>query len=186
MAEDINLKQEEQEAEVPTVMSEDEQAFYENDENRETIFDIIDDLTAQRDDYKDKYLRQVAELDNYKKRNTKDIKLMLHNTKCNVLTNVLNIVDDFENAIKMNKTNEDIESIKTGFDMIYNKFINTLNSLDVKKIETDGADFTTDYHEAVVMFDGTEEQHNKVIDCVQTGYMLGDTVLRHAKVVVGK
>lgn len=151
-----------------------------------SVMDLVDELSKERDEYKDKYLRLYAEFDNYKKRHLKDYQYAVTNSKISVLGNILTIVDDFENAIKMNETNEDVVSMKDGFNMIFNKFISTLESLKVTKIDTKDADFNTDYHEAVVMFDGTEEQHNKVIDCVQTGYMYDGQVLRHSKVVVGK
>lgn len=151
-----------------------------------SIMDLIDELTKDRDEYKDKYLRLYAEFENYKKRHQKDYVIGTTNAKASVLSSILTIVDDFENAIKMNQTNEDVESMKNGFEMMFNKFISTLQTLKVTKIETTDADFNTDFHEAVVMFDGTEDQHNKIIDCVQTGYMFDGQVLRHSKVVVGK
>ena len=95
------------------------------------------------------------------------------------------IIDDFERAIKTNENSEDIESLKNGYTILYDKFISVLNSIGIKKIDTTDAEFNTDYHEAVVSVPGNEENKNKVIECIETGYTYNDTVIRHAKVAVG-
>ena len=95
------------------------------------------------------------------------------------------ILDDFERALS-NET-KDATAIKEGMQMIFNKFIKTLESMGVKKIETDKADINTDYHEAVAMVPGMgDDKKGKVIDCVQSGYTMNDKVIRHAKVAVGQ
>ena len=95
------------------------------------------------------------------------------------------MLDDFERALEDGST--DVEAVKAGMQMIFNKFIKTLEGMGVKKIDTQKADFNTDYHEAVAMVPGMgDENKGKVIDCVQTGYTMNDEVIRHAKVAVGQ
>lgn len=101
------------------------------------------------------------------------------------MTAILPVLDDFERALEDGST--DVEAVKAGMQMIFNKFIKTLESMGVKKIDTQKADFNTDYHEAVAMVPGMgDENKGKVIDCVQTGYTMNDEVIRHAKVAVGQ
>ncbi len=110
---------------------------------------------------------------------------MILNGGRKAVTDILPILDDFERALS-NET-KDATAIKEGMQMIFNKFIKTLESMGVKKIETDKADFNTDYHEAVAMVPGMgDDKKGKVIDCVQSGYTMNDKVIRHAKVAVGQ
>ncbi len=147
-----------------------------------------DELTKAKEEIaqlKDKYLRAIAEFDNYKKRTLKEKAELLLNGSEKTVTSILPILDDFERALADN--NEDPKAMKEGITLIYNKFIKTLESLGVKKIDTDGKDFDVDYHEAVAMVPGMgDDNKGKVIDCVQTGYQLNDKVIRHAKVAVGQ
>lgn len=179
---------EEQIMEVPPIDEEallDAGVSLEEMEEQYTFNDLVDELIEERDSYKNKYLLALADFDNYKKRIQNTMPTFEKSGMTKVLLSMFQIVDDLERAIKMNENNEDVESLKNGFELIYKKFISSFESLDVKMIETIDKDFDTDYHEAVTMFAGTEEQKNKVVDCVQTGYTLNDKVIRHAKVVVG-
>ncbi|WP_277070344.1 nucleotide exchange factor GrpE [Prevotella corporis] len=134
---------------------------------------------------KDKYIRLYAEFENYKKRTLKEKAELILNGSEKTITAVLPILDDFERAIA-DKT-EDAGAIKEGFELIFKKFIKTLEGLGVSKIETQDADFNVDYHEAIAMVPGMgDEKKGKIIDCVQTGYTLNDKVIRHAKVAVGQ
>lgn len=134
---------------------------------------------------KDKYLRTLAEFDNYKKRTLKEKAELILNGSEKTVVAVLPVLDDFERALK--DESNDPKAIKEGVKMIFNKFVKTLEGLGVKKIDTDGKDFDTDYHEAVAMVPGQgDDKKGKVIDCVQTGYTLNDKVIRHAKVAVGQ
>ncbi len=136
-------------------------------------------------DLKDKYLRTLAEFDNYKKRTLKEKAELILNGSEKTVKAVLPVLDDFERALK--DKSDDPKAIKDGVQMIFNKFVKALESLGVKKIDTDGKDFDTDFHEAVAMVPGMgDEKKGKVIDCVQTGYTLNDKVIRHAKVAVGQ
>lgn len=98
---------------------------------------------------------------------------------------ILPVLDDFERAL--NDKTDDPKAIKEGMELIYKKFVSTLESLGVKKIEAKDKDFDVDYHEAVAMVPGLgDDKKGKVIDCIQEGYMLNDKVIRHAKVAVGQ
>lgn len=143
------------------------------------------DDSAEAEEWKDKYIRLYAEFENYKKRTLKEKAELILNGSEKTVKAVLPILDDFERAL-LDKT-EDAIAIKEGFELIYKKFLKTLESLGVKKIETDGKDFNVDYHEAIAMVSGMgDDKKGKVIDSVQTGYMLNDKVIRHAKVAVGQ
>lgn len=150
-----------------------------------TIEEQLEAAKKEVEQYKDKYLRAVAEFDNYRKRTLKEKAELLLNGSEKAVCAFLPILDDFERAIA-DKT-EDVNAIKEGMQIIFNKFNKTLGSLGVKKIETEGKDFDVDFHEAVAMVPGMgDDKKGKVIDCVQTGYQLNDKVIRHAKVAVGQ
>lgn len=148
----------------------------------------LDPLTAAQNEaeqWKDKYIRLVAEFENYKKRTLKEKSELILNGSEKTVAAILPILDDFERATA-DKT-EDPQAIKEGFELIYKKFLKALETLGVHKIETDNADFNVDYHEAIAMVPGMgDDKKGKVIDCVQTGYTLNDKVIRHAKVAVGQ
>lgn len=150
-----------------------------------TIEEQLEAAKKEVEQYKDKYLRAVAEFDNYRKRTLKEKAELLLNGSEKTVCAFLPILDDFERAIA-DKT-EDVNAIKEGMQIIFNKFNKTLESLGVKKIETEGKDFDVNFHEAVAMVPGMgDDKKGKVIDCVQTGYQLNDKVIRHAKVAVGQ
>ena len=148
----------------------------------------LDPLTAAQNEaeqWKDKYIRLVAEFENYKKRTLKEKSELILNGSEKTVATILPILDDFERATA-DKT-EDPQAIKEGYELIYKKFLKALETLGVNKIETDNADFNVDYHEAIAMVPGMgDDKKGKVIDCVQTGYTLNDKVIRHAKVAVGQ
>ena len=148
----------------------------------------LDPLAAAQNEaeqWKDKYIRLVAEFDNYKKRTLKEKSELILNGSEKTVAAILPILDDFERATA-DKT-EDPQAIKEGYELIYKKFLKALETLGVNKIETDNADFDVDYHEAIAMVPGMgDDKKGKVIDCVQTGYTLNDKVIRHAKVAVGQ
>lgn len=142
-------------------------------------------LQQQVDDLKDRYLREVAEFDNYKKRTLKEKADLILNGGEKTITAILPVLDDFERAIA--DTNSDAKAIREGMELIYKKFTKTLEGLGVKKIDTKDKDFDTDVMEAIAMVLGqSDDKKGKVIDCVQTGYTLNDKVIRHAKVAVGQ
>jgi molecular chaperone GrpE len=134
---------------------------------------------------KDQLLRTIAEFENFRKRTMKEKTELILNGGKKVVREFLTVADDLERAA-MDKS-EDPAAIKEGVKMINNKLAKTLASLGVKKIETENADFDTDFHEAIAMVPGMgDDKKGKVIDCVQSGYTMNDEVIRHAKVAVGQ
>lgn len=136
---------------------------------------------------KDKYLRSVAEFDNYRKRTLKEKTELILNGSEKAVQAFLPIIDDMERAIENAEKTDDIEVIREGMKLIHQKTNKTMESLGVKEIKTEDADFDTDYHEAVAMVPGMgDDKKGKVLDCVRKGYTLNDKVIRHAKVAVGQ
>ena len=163
------------------------QAEYANGEETPAEEELDPLVAAQNEaeQWKDKYIRLVAEFENYKKRTLKEKSELILNGSEKTVAAILPILDDFERATA-DKT-EDPQAIKEGYELIYKKFLKALETLGVNKIETDNADFDVDYHEAIAMVPGMgDDKKGKVIDCVQTGYTLNDKVIRHAKVAVGQ
>ena len=137
------------------------------------------------EELKKQLLYKTAEFENYRKRTLKEKADLILNGGEKTIAAILPILDDFERAIA--DKSEDPKAIKEGVQMIFNKFIKTLEGLGVKKIETTDKDFDVDFHEAIAMVPGMgDDKKGKVIDCVQTGYTLNDKVIRHAKVAVGQ
>ena len=135
----------------------------------------------------DKYLRQVAEFDNYRKRTMKEKAELIKNGGERAIESILPVLDDFERALLTMEKNENATEIRVGVELIYNKFVTILKQNGLQKIETEGKDFDTDYHEAIAMVPTPDaSQKGKVLDCIQTGYILNDKVIRHAKVAVGE
>ncbi len=135
----------------------------------------------------DKYLRQVAEFDNYRKRTMKEKAELIKNGGERAIESILPVLDDFERALSNMSKNENSAEIMTGVELIYNKFVGILKQNGLQKIETDGAVFDTDFHEAIAMVPTPDENlKGKVLDCIQAGYTLNDKVIRHAKVAVGE
>ena len=159
-----------------------------NEETTEEGNDVNAKLEAAQkeiEQLRDRYLRTAAEFDNYKKRTLKEKAELLLNGSEKTVCAVLPVLDDFERALA--DKSEDPKAIKEGVQMIFNKFVKTLEGLGVKKIETADKDFDVDFHEAIAMVPGMgDDKKGKVIDCVQTGYTLNDKVIRHAKVAVGQ
>lgn len=135
----------------------------------------------------DKFLRQVAEFDNYRKRTIKEKAELVKNGGERVMEAILPVLDDFERALSNLSKDENAAEILTGVELIYNKFVGILKQNGLQKIETEGAEFNTDFHEAIALVPTPNENlKGKVLDCVQAGYTLNDKVIRHAKVAVGE
>ena len=158
------------------------------DANEEaTEKDPLEEANEQIAKLKDQLLRTMAEFENYKKRTLKEKTELILNGGEKTISAILPVLDDMERAIANADKADDINKLEEGWELIYKKFEGCLNSLGVKKIETENADFNTDYHEAVAMVPGMgDDKKGKVIDCVQTGYLLNEKVIRHAKVAVGQ
>lgn len=149
--------------------------------------DPLEQTKAELEKAKNEYLFLLAEFDNFRKRTIRERAELIKNAGEKAMEGILPVVDDFERAIQAGENTDDIAALREGITLIYNKFMKYLESNGVKPIESTGADFNTEYHEAVTTFPAPDEsQKGKVIDTVQKGYMINDKVLRHSKVVVGQ
>lgn len=151
-----------------------------------TTEELLAEAQAEIEELKTKQLYKQAEFENFRKRVITEKAELILNGGRKVLEAMLPVVDDLERALAHMDKAEDIQAVKDGVDLIYKKFLTTLKAQGVTPMEAQGADFNTDFHEAVTQFPApTDELKGKVIDCTEKGYMLNDSVLRYAKVVVG-
>lgn len=147
--------------------------------------DPLSKAQQEVEELKKQLLYKTAEFENYRKRTLKEKAELILNGGEKTVAAILPVLDDFERAIA--DKSEDPKAIKEGVQMIFNKFVKTLEGLGVKKIETNDKDFDVDFHEAIAMVPGMgDDKKGKIIDCVQTGYTMNDKVIRHAKVAVGQ
>ena len=146
----------------------------------------VAELEARVAELEDLKLRQMAEFDNFRRRTNKEKLELMTTAGERIFKDMLPLVDDFERAKVAMAKSEDINAVREGIDLIYNKFVGFLAANNVKAIDTVDADFNTDLHEAITTFAAGEDKKGKVIDCTQTGYTLGEKVIRFAKVVVGE
>lgn len=159
----------------------------ENKPEKESEESPLDKANRQVAELKDKYLRSVAEFDNYRKRTLKEKADLILNGGEKTVKEILPIMDDMERAIANADKTDDVQTIRDGMKLIHDKFEKTLEKMGVKKIDTKDKDFDTEYHEAVAMVPGMgDDKKGKVIDCVEQGYTMNDKVIRHAKVAVGQ
>ena len=189
---DININEEENLEEVNTENAENAKnaESAENTEAATEEAEELDPLTkAQQEieELKTQLLYKAAEFENYRKRTLKERAELILNGGEKVISAILPILDDMERAIANGAKTDDPQVLREGVELIYNKFVKTLEGQGVSKIETKDADFDTDLHEAVAMVPGMgDDKKGKVIDCLQEGYKLNDKVIRHAKVAVGQ
>lgn len=137
-------------------------------------------------DWRDKYIRLQAEFDNFRKRTLREKMDLIQSGGSDVLKAILPILDDMQRATAASEKSDDIASLREGERLVVQKFIDALRQKGVVEIEALDKDFDENLHEAVARFAAGEDKHGKVIDVVERGYMLGDKVLRFAKVVVGE
>ena len=157
------------------------------DQAADQIADEMDQIKQQLSDMNDKNLRLMAEFDNFRKRTAKERLELIKTAGERVLVDLLPLVDDFERAQKAMETSEDVNAVKEGVELIYNKFISFLIQNGVKAIPTENVAFDTEYHEAITTFPApSEELKGKIIDCVSKGYTMNEKVIRFSKVVVGE
>ena len=149
--------------------------------------DPLEAAQEEIEQLKTQILYKTAEFDNYRKRTLKEKAELILNGGEKAVGAILPIIDDMERALANGEKTDDPAVLREGMELIYNKMMKALESLGVKKIDTEDADFDTDMHEAVAMVPGMgDDKKGKVIDCLQTGYQLNDKVIRHAKVAVGQ
>lgn len=181
------LQQEETQTEAQNAEVESKNAEEEQPAKEETPEDKIAALQAELEKSQKEYLFLMAEFDNYRKRTVKEKAELIKNGGEKAMLGLLPVIDDFERAIDAIDKSSDVEGLKEGVDLIYNKFMKYLESQQVKPMESTGTDFDADIYEAVTTFPAPDESmKGKVIDTVQKGYTINEKVLRHAKVVVGQ
>lgn len=147
----------------------------------------VDNLNNQVAELKDKYLRLVADFDNFRKRTAKERLELIQTASKDVITSLLTVLDDSERAEKQMQSTQDIESIKEGEKLVFAKLRNTLHSKGLRAMEAIGQDFNPEFHEAITEVPApNESMKGKVLDEVEKGYYLNDKIIRFAKVVVGK
>ncbi len=189
---DINIEDEETLNEAPVEETDKEAEASENSENSEDSEnseeqDPLEKAQAEIAELKNQLLYKVAEFENYRKRTLKERAELILNGGEKFITSILPVLDDMERAIENGAKTDDPEVLREGMTLIHQKFMKTLESQGVSKIDTENADFDTDLHEAVAMVPGMgDDKKGKVIDCLQQGYKLNDKVIRHAKVAVGQ
>ena len=153
----------------------------------EQLANMLAEAQQMVNEEKDRYLRLAAEFDNYRKRTIKEKAELIKNGAEKTLTAILPVLDDFERALKNMEASEETKAMKEGVELILNKFQKILGQEGLQKIETEGQAFDVDFHEAIALIPApSEELKGKILDCVQTGYMLNDKVIRHAKVAVAQ
>ena len=153
----------------------------------EQLANMLAEAQQMVSEERDKYLRLSAEFDNYRNRTLKEKAELIKNGAEKTLTAILPVLDDFERALKNMEASEETKAMKEGVELIFNKFQKVLGQEGLQKIETEGQAFDTDFHEAIALIPApSEDLKGKILDCVQTGYMLNDKVIRHAKVAVAQ
>lgn len=178
-----------QEAQAEATSTEDEENEIINGQadQIDTLNETVQKLTEEVEKAKKDYLYLMAEFDNFRKRTMKEKSDILRNASEKDMADLLPIVDDFERGIEANRTATDVETLRQGMELIYQKFVKYLDRHGVKPIESTGRAFDPEMHEAIAMVPVTdEEQKGKVIDTPTKGYTINDKVLRHAKVAVGQ
>ncbi|WP_462317767.1 nucleotide exchange factor GrpE [Marinilabilia sp.] len=177
-------KKEEQVKEEAKVAAETEDQCKEAKEDAEDEKTL---LKRQLEDLNDKHLRLIAEYDNFRKRTLREKMELSKNAGESILLNVLPVIDDFDRARGHLGEASDLNAVKEGIDLIYNKFQEFLKQQGVSEIETEEQEFDSEVHEAVTKIPApSEEMKGKIIDCIQKGYKLNDKVIRYPKVVVGE
>jgi molecular chaperone GrpE len=146
----------------------------------------IEKLKEQVDELTDRNIRLIAEFDNYKRRNARERIELSQTAGKEVITDLLDVLDDSERAQKQIDSTNDIQQIKEGIQLVFNKLRNTLQSKGLKPMEAINKDFNPDIHEAITEIDAGEDMKGKVVAEIQKGYYLNDKIIRFAKVVVGK
>lgn len=163
-----------------------QEAIQEEMDNKETE-NAENSMEAQLAEQKDKFLRLFAEFDNYKKRIAKEQREFYAIAGKDIILEMISVKDDFERAIKSFEGSEDMSAIKQGINLIYDKLNKSIEKKGVKKIESKGMDFDVEKHEAITEIPVPDEsQKGKVIDEIESGYIMHEKVIRFAKVVVGK
>lgn len=161
-------------------------------ESPEPMETEIDEITAEEKlklelaEMKDKYIRMYSEFENFRRRTAKEKIDLIQNASQNVLKELIPVVDDFERAQLSFETATEIEPVREGINLIFNKLHGVLKRQGLTPMEAQGTTFDVELHECITQIDTTNEMKGKVVDVIEKGYYLNDKVIRYAKVVVGK
>ena len=148
---------------------------------------LVEQLEAEKKDLNDKYLRLFSDFDNYRKRTAKEKIENFKKAGVGVIKDLLTVIDDFDRAIENNKVAEDINAVKEGFDLIHHKFSTILKAKGLQEVEAKGEVFDVDKHEAITKIPApSEDLKGKVVDVIEKGYALNDSIIRFPKVIVGQ
>ncbi len=180
-------KEEKDQLENEMIPEENNVASGENEESvdcPDTVIETMESLQMKANEWQDKYMRLFADFENYKKRMRQERFDLISTAGSDMILDILPVVDDFERGINSFDAVTDIEAVKQGYLLIYNKLINILKQKGLEPMNALDTDFNTDFHEALTMVP-SHEKKGKVVDVVEQGYMLREKVLRFAKVVVG-
>lgn len=160
------------------------------DSTSETVGEVVNNetkLAGEVAELKDKYLRLYADFENFRRRTSKEKLELIGTANADLVRNLLPVVDDFERATQSFEASNDLEALREGVNLIYQKLFKTLESIGVKPMNATGKDFDADIHESVAQFPApSEDMKGKVVDEIEKGYFLNDKVVRYAKVVVGQ
>jgi len=175
-------------------MSDEKDIQQDQEQNAHNVQETIADekpneptLEERYSELNDKYLRIHAEFDNFRKRSNKEKLDIISTANAGVLKDLLPVIDDFERAMVNNKDNDNLESVKEGFTLIFNKFKHLLEAKGLKAMESSGQAFDVEIHEAIANIPAqSKKEKGKVVDTIEKGYFLNDKVIRFAKVVVGQ
>lgn len=181
------IKKEEQEelTENEETLTSESEATEKIQEEEEEELSTEERLQIELAEQKDKFIRLYSEFENYRRRTAKETVAIRMNASEALIKDLLPIVDDFERAQKSFEDAKDIEPIKEGVELIFNKLQKTLEAKGLRSMDAKDADFDAEVHECVTQFAAGDEQKGKVIEEVEKGYLLNDKVIRYAKVVVG-
>lgn len=157
---------------------------FEQEEEEENQLLILEEKVREQEN---RYLRLAAEYDNYRKRTLREKADLTKMAGADIITGLLPVVDDLDRAVDAMDNVTDIDAMKKGIELIYGKFKDFLSRKGVKEIKATGAEFDTDLHEAVTKIPApAEKDKGKIVDVIEKGYLMNDTVIRYAKVVVGE
>ena len=157
-----------------------------NTEELETPVDESEKLKIELQEQKDKYMRLFAEFDNFKKRNARERLDLIQTAGKDVIVSLLDVLDDWDRAEKQIEAAEDVEHVKEGVKLVFNKLRNSLEAKGLKPMKSIGSDFDVEKHEAITEIEAGKDKKGKVVDEIIKGYYLNDKLVRFAKVVVGK
>ena len=146
----------------------------------------VEELTAEKGELKDKYLRLVAEFENYKKRTLKERLDLINTAASKTIQGLLPVIDDFDRAVKAAGDDSNAEPLSEGMLMIHKRIKSSLQQQGLTEMESTGLDFNPDLHEALTEIAASEDMKGKIIDTIEKGYILNSKIIRHARVVVGK